>query len=100
MDTTIEPLIRLAAFAAVLSAMALWEVAAPRRSWQIGRWSRGPSNFGILALDAVAVRVVIPTAAVGAALFAAGRGWGLFHILNLRLSVAAILGFLALDLVI
>ena len=46
------------------------------------------------------MRILVPTAAVGAALLAAGRGWGLFHLLGLRLSVAALLGFLALDLVI
>src|SRR5262249_39496195 len=42
----------------------------------------------------------VPTAAVGAALFAAGRGWGLLQLAGLRLSVAALLGFLVLDLVI
>jgi sterol desaturase/sphingolipid hydroxylase (fatty acid hydroxylase superfamily) len=48
----------------------------------------------------LAVRVLIPTAAVGAALFAAGRGWGLFHLGGLPLALAAVLGFLILDLVI
>jgi sterol desaturase/sphingolipid hydroxylase (fatty acid hydroxylase superfamily) len=37
---------------------------------------------------------------VGAALYAAGQGIGLFHFLNLRLSVAALFGFLVLDLTI
>ncbi|EAP83522.1 hypothetical protein SAMN04488041_1132 [Sulfitobacter pontiacus] len=32
-----EPMIRLAAFLGVLVAMALWEVAAPRRRRQIPR---------------------------------------------------------------
>jgi sterol desaturase/sphingolipid hydroxylase (fatty acid hydroxylase superfamily) len=46
------------------------------------------------------VRIVLPSAAVGGALFAAGSGLGLFHWLHLRLSVGAILGFLILDFVI
>ena len=46
------------------------------------------------------MRLIVPTAAVGAALYAAGHGWGLFRLLELRLSVAALLGFLVLDFVI
>src|SRR5207248_5233516 len=44
--------------------------------------------------------MLIPTAAVGAALFAAERGYGMFNLAGLRLSIALILGFLALDFVI
>src|SRR5499427_345661 len=97
---TIELLIRLSAFALVFAAMALWEVAAPRRVASIGRMARWPSNLGILVVDILFLRVLIPTAAVGAALLAAGRGWGILHQLNLRLSLASLIGFLALDLVI
>jgi len=96
----VEVLIRLSAFALVFAAMALWEIAAPRRSPLAGRWPRWPSNVGILLVDALVVRIFIPTAAVGAALFAAGRGWGLLHQAGLRLSLAALIGFFVLDLVI
>jgi sterol desaturase/sphingolipid hydroxylase (fatty acid hydroxylase superfamily) len=96
----VEILIRTAAFALVFAAMALWEIAAPRRILAAGRMPRWPSNLGILIVDALAVRILIPTAAVGAALFAAGRGWGLLHLAGLRLSIAALVGFLVLDLVI
>ena len=96
----IEFWVRICAFALVFAAMASWEIAAPRRSLTAGRKPRWPSNLGILLLDVLAVRVLVPTAAVGAALFAAGRGWGLLPLGGLRLSVAAILGFLVLDLVI
>jgi sterol desaturase/sphingolipid hydroxylase (fatty acid hydroxylase superfamily) len=100
MIPTIELIIRIAAAAAVFAAMAGWELAAPRRPWSVGRRPRWPHNLGIRVVDAVAVRILIPTAAVGAALFAAGNGWGLFHAAGLRLSIAAVLGFLALDLAI
>jgi sterol desaturase/sphingolipid hydroxylase (fatty acid hydroxylase superfamily) len=96
----VEVLIRISAFALVFAAMALWEFAAPRRRLAAGRKPRWPGNLGILVVDALAVRILIPTAAVGAALLAAGRGWGLLHVAGLRLSVAALLGFLVLDLVI
>jgi sterol desaturase/sphingolipid hydroxylase (fatty acid hydroxylase superfamily) len=100
MDPIVELAIRVSFFAIVFAAMALWEVGAPRRTLVAGRKRRWPNNLGVLLIDVIFVRVLIPTAAVGAALFAAGRGWGLFHVLGLRLSVAALLGFLVLDLVI
>ncbi len=100
MDPTVELLIRSAFFAVVFAALALWEIGAPRRALVAGRAPRWPHNLGILLVDVLAVRILVPTAAVGAALFAAGRGWGLLHLAGLRLSVAALLGFLVLDLVI
>jgi sterol desaturase/sphingolipid hydroxylase (fatty acid hydroxylase superfamily) len=90
-----------AGFAFVLFAgLAGWELLVPRRRLSVGRKPRWPSNIGIWIVDAALVRLLIPTAAVGAALYAAGEGIGLFHWLQLRLSVAFVLGFLALDFVI
>jgi len=100
MYPSVELAVRLLAFAVVFGGMALWEIGSPKRKLFAGRLARWPSNFGIVIVDVLAVRLLIPAAAVGAAVFAAGNGWGLFHLLNLRLSVAALLGFLALDLVI
>jgi sterol desaturase/sphingolipid hydroxylase (fatty acid hydroxylase superfamily) len=98
--SSIEALVRLAAFGAFFAGFALWELAAPRRALRVGRWPRWPSNFGILLVDIVTVRVLAPTAAVGASLYAAGNGWGAINYLQLRLSVAALIGFVALDLAI
>jgi sterol desaturase/sphingolipid hydroxylase (fatty acid hydroxylase superfamily) len=95
-----EFLIRICSFALVFAAMAGWEFLAPRRAWAVGRAPRWTNNLGILIVDVLAVRVLVPTAAVGAALFTAGGGWGLFHLAALPLSLAAVLGFLILDLVI
>ena len=96
----VEFLIRISSFALVFAAMAGWELVAPRRAWAVGRAPRWTNNLGILVVDVIAVRVLIPTAAVGAALFAAERGWGLFHLAGLPPVLAAVLGFLILDLVI
>ncbi len=96
----VEFSIRISAFTLVFAAMAVWEIAAPRRVLAVGRKPRWPSNLAIVLVDVLFVRILVPTAAVGAALFAAGRGWGLLHLLGWRLSVAALVGFLVLDLVI
>ena len=100
MGLSFEIVVRLGAAAVLFAALAGWELAAPRRRLAIGRGRRWPSNLGIWIVDAALVRILVPTAAVGAALYAAGEGVGLLHWLQLRLSVAFLLGFLALDLII
>jgi sterol desaturase/sphingolipid hydroxylase (fatty acid hydroxylase superfamily) len=100
MDPAIEASIRLLSAIVVFVAMAVWEVLAPRRALSAGRLARWPGNIGVVVVDALLVRVLVPGAVVGASLYAAGQGIGLFHVLDLRLSVAALLGFLILDLAI
>jgi sterol desaturase/sphingolipid hydroxylase (fatty acid hydroxylase superfamily) len=100
MDPTLEMAARAIFAVTVFVLMAAWEAFAPRRKLTAGRGSRWPSNLGIVVVDALTVRLLVPAAAVGASLYAAGHGIGLFHYLNLRLSVAALLGFLILDLII
>ena len=100
MSPTTELIIRLAAFGGVFAAMALWELLAPRRPWAVGRAPRWPSNLGVLAVDALTVRLLIPTAAVGVALLASARGFGVLHWLGWPAWLAGIVGFVVLDLVI
>lgn len=95
-----EPWLRVAAFAAVLAAMAAWELASPRRRQQIGRLARWPSNLAVVALGAVLLRLVVPTAAVGLAVLGEERGWGLLPALGLPWWAAVVAGMLLLDLVI
>jgi len=78
----------------------LWELAAPRRKLSIGRGRRWPNNLGIVIVDVVLVRLLIPTAAVGVALIASGYGFGLLNLTQWPLTLEALLGFLILDLVI
>jgi sterol desaturase/sphingolipid hydroxylase (fatty acid hydroxylase superfamily) len=94
-----EPWLRIAAFVAVFVAMALWEVARPRRVQHLGRIDRWPSNLGIVVLDTLIVRLLMPTSAVGLALYCETHAWGLFNNFGSN-TASAILGFLALDLAI
>ena len=95
-----EPVIRLTAFAAVFAAMALWELAAPRRAQAIPRRERWPANVGVVVLDTLLLRLLFPTAAVGLAVAGEARGFGLLHALALPSWLAVIVSVLLLDLAI
>jgi sterol desaturase/sphingolipid hydroxylase (fatty acid hydroxylase superfamily) len=97
---THEPLIRLSVFAGIFAAMAAWEALAPRREHKLPRGTRWPGNVGIVVLDTVLVRLLVPTTAVGLALVAEARGWGLFHALGLPTWAGVPLSVVALDLAI
>src|SRR2546428_12602327 len=93
-----EPYIRLGAFGGVFLAMAIWEVAGPRRQQTIGRHVRWPSNLGIVVLDALLVRLIFPTPAVGFALVGGARGWGLVHVVALPTWIVLVASVVLLDL--
>lgn len=95
-----ERTIRLAIFAVVFTVMALWELWAPCRSQSVKRLARWPSNIGIVALDAVLVRIVFPTGAVALAMLGESRGWGLLNAWVVPPWLAVILAIAVLDLVI
>lgn len=95
-----ESLVRLGAFAGVFGAVALWELARPRRRPAASRVRRWPHNLGLLALDALALRVLAPGAAVAVALAAQQGGWGLLNALPLPSWAMLIAGVVLLDLAI
>jgi sterol desaturase/sphingolipid hydroxylase (fatty acid hydroxylase superfamily) len=95
-----EPLVRLLCFGSVFAALALWEIAAPRRRQEIGRAQRWPNNLGVVVLDSLLLRLLFPTAAVGVALFGEERGWGFLNAAALPAWAKVIIAFVALDLAI
>lgn len=95
-----EPYVRLAAFAGVFVLMAAWELVLPRRQQGIRRWWRWPNNLGIVVVDTVLVRIVFPTTAVGLAILAEARGFGLFNMVVVPGWMAVIGSVIVLDLAI
>ncbi len=95
-----EPTIRLAAFLGILVAMALWEVAAPRRRREIPRVIRWTNNLALVVLDTAILRLTFPIIAVGLAVMAEDRGWGLFNNIDATFWVAVVVSMLLLDLAI
>ncbi len=95
-----EPIIRLSAFLGILVVMAAWEVAAPRRRREIPRVLRWTNNFGVVVVDTILVRLTFPIVAVGLALIAEERGWGIFNVIEAPGWVAFIVSVIVLDFVI
>jgi sterol desaturase/sphingolipid hydroxylase (fatty acid hydroxylase superfamily) len=95
-----EPQLRLAVFLGVLVAMALWELAAPRRRQEIPRVIRWTNNLGLVVIDTIVLRLSFPILAVGLAVIAQDRGWGLFNIVEVPGWVAILVSVVVLDLII
>jgi sterol desaturase/sphingolipid hydroxylase (fatty acid hydroxylase superfamily) len=95
-----ETYIRLVAFGGVLVAMVVWELATPRRHQATDRRLRWPGNLSLVFLDTLLVRIVFPITAVGLAVFAEARGWGLFNLTPIPRWIAVIASVVLLDLAI
>ncbi len=92
-----EAAIRVAAFLTFLAVCAGLEAWRPARPWREPRSQRWPRNLLLLLLDTAILRLLYPVLAVGMALWAQERGFGLFHLLDAPPLLAGILSFLALD---
>jgi sterol desaturase/sphingolipid hydroxylase (fatty acid hydroxylase superfamily) len=95
-----EPQLRLAVFLGVLVAMAVWELAAPRRRREIPRLVRWTNNLALVVIDTLILRLSFPILATGLAVMAEERGWGLFNALGAPGWAAVLVSIVALDLAI
>ncbi len=95
-----EALVRFGAFASVFGIMALWEILLPRRRPENARSLRWPPNLGVLVINSLLVRLLCPAAAVGMAIAAGERGWGLLNGAAIPAWIALLAAVLLLDLLI
>jgi sterol desaturase/sphingolipid hydroxylase (fatty acid hydroxylase superfamily) len=100
MSAQIEIAVRLGCFLGVLLVMAIWEVLTPRRPLTVRKAPRWTSNLGLVVFNAVLARFLVPVTAVGAAILAESRGWGLLHLVNWPIWLEILLAILAFDLAI
>lgn len=93
-----EPLIRLSAYLAVFALLVIAEFLVPRKGQERSRLRRWPTNLGLSVLNTLLLRLVFPAATVGAALWAAAEGWGIFNMWSAPPLAAAVLSIILLDL--
>jgi len=92
-----ETVIRLTAFFGVLAVVAMAEIVLPRRRLTASKLRRWASNLGIVFLNSLLVRLLLPARAVGFAVFAAQRDWGVFNVLDAPAWVGIIASVVFLD---
>jgi sterol desaturase/sphingolipid hydroxylase (fatty acid hydroxylase superfamily) len=92
-----ETVIRLTAFFGVLALVAVAEIILPRRRLTASKLRRWASNLGIVFLNSLFVRLLLPATAAGFAVVAAQRGWGVFNVLDAPAWVGIIASVVFLD---
>lgn len=102
LDTLIqyEAPLRLGLFLGVFVLLAVAETWVPRRALLVAKGKRWFANLGILFLNVLLVRWMLPAAAVGIALAAEERDVGLLQLVEWPLWLKIVLAVLALDLAI
>lgn len=98
-----ETSIRLGIFLALFVILAAIERFAPRKSLSQPRPRRWLTNWAIVILDALTLRLLalaLPLLAVGAAIDAQSQGWGLMNRLEVPLWISVLLTVLIFDLAI
>lgn len=88
---------RLGCFVGVLAIMLVWERLKPKRQPQLPAKRRWPANLGIVAVNSIVLRLLIPAGAIGAALWSADVNFGLMHYFDWPLALSVVIGFLLLD---
>lgn len=95
-----EALIRLGCFSLLLLSLLAFEAKWPRRPPPGGALSRRLSNLGLLCINTLAVRLLVPFAAFEVALYAERHGLGLFNLLAWPFVLNVILTVVIFDLLI
>ncbi|MCP5073465.1 MAG: sterol desaturase family protein [Rhodobacteraceae bacterium] len=98
-----EATIRLSLFLGLFVLFAAAETLVPRRKRRQGRGSRWLTNWGLVVLDTALLRLMaltLPLLAVGAAVDANAKGWGLFNTVNLPGWLEVLLAVVILDFLI
>ena len=93
-------LIRLSVFAGLFALFAVIEALAPRRARTHPRSTRWFTNWAIIILDMLALRLLalaLPLLAVGAALDAQTEGWGVMNAVELPLWATVVATVLIFD---
>lgn len=92
-----EVAIRLTCFFFVLLAMIAWELLAPRRHLLLKRRWRWSSNIGLVVLNGILLRFLVPITAAGAALFAQASGYGLLNFVDWPIWLEVSISVVAFD---
>jgi sterol desaturase/sphingolipid hydroxylase (fatty acid hydroxylase superfamily) len=95
-----EAAIRMAFFVGIFGIVALLELAVPRRPLTTSKAGRWFANIGIVIINTVVLRVLVPAGALGISVWIGRQGWGVFNYMNWPIWIEVILSVILLDFVI
>ena len=95
-----ESALRLGVFVSFFIVLAVLELIIPRRRLRYSKMQRWASNIGLSVFNTIFLRLLIPIAGMGAALFAAERNWGLFNQVELPIWLSTIVFLVFFDMTI
>lgn len=93
-----EALVRLSVFAGGFTLLALIETALPRKKRVLPRVHRWITNWSLVIVDTLALRILAPVLAVGMAEIAASKGWGVLSMVALPLWLEILIAVAVLDI--
>ncbi|MDE0096536.1 MAG: sterol desaturase family protein [Gammaproteobacteria bacterium] len=92
--------LRSGMFAGILLLMLVIERVWPKRRQIVPTWPRLSTNLGLIVIDTLLVRLLLPLTVVGTAVWAAQQSWGLFNQVQLPPALELVAALLILDLAI
>jgi sterol desaturase/sphingolipid hydroxylase (fatty acid hydroxylase superfamily) len=92
-----EAVIRAVFFFGIFLIIALWELISPRRILSVSKGLRWTNNLGIVFFNTFLLRYLFPMMAVGIAIIAEEKNWGLLNNVSINSYVKLFLAFLLLD---
>jgi len=95
-----EATIRMTFFVGIFVIVALIELAVPRRPLTTSKAGRWFANIGIVIINTVVLRLLVPAGAVGISVWIGRQGWGVFNYMNWPIWIEVILSVILLDFVI
>lgn len=95
-----EAIVRLGVFCGLLIVVAVFEELAPRRVLTESKVRRWRSNLGIVFLNTLLARMLLPATGVGMAALVHGKQWGLLNSMNAPAWPAVVVSVLLLDMAI
>ena len=93
-----ESIINTVELSALILLVGLWEAFGKSREYSVSALYRWLNNFSLLIIDNIVARVVVPVAAIGAALAAVEMGWGVFNNIDLPVWLIFLLTIAILDI--
>lgn len=98
--STHETAFRLSVFFTLILILSFFEWRIPFRKASVSKSQRWVNNFSLVLMNSVALRILFPAAAVGAAIYAEHQEIGLFNWLDIPFAIQTVFCVVLLDLII